>query len=404
MKSVRVGLFLTPFVWGSLLFAQHSAVDQAWDMAAKGQRQAAIEVLHKTIANNPSDADARLLLGSLLSDGGNAPEAIAQLSESVRLRPQSVDAQNALGEAYLAAGNAQQARAPFERAVKLNPQFAIAQVNLGAVLIQTGSYESAAEHLDFALKLLGKDGDAAYAHYLRAKVYSANNDPRNAVTQLEMALALRPDYPEAWSDLGQARKLLLDDRGALAAEKKAVELNPRDAVAQYRLGAELLRQDEPAAAVPHLQEAFRLDPHDQSTLNALQSALRREGKQDEAAAVKQKLRELLREKDQASQNAVQAVKLNNDGATLEKAGDLRGALERYRKAVDLYPAHVGMRVNYAVVLLRLGQWMDGLSEMQKALDLDPANQSIWRALQDALKQAPPTVVAQWKKNAPEHSR
>jgi tetratricopeptide (TPR) repeat protein len=399
-----VVLFLATLVWGSLLFAQSSPVDQAWDLAAKGQRQAALEILHKTIANNPSDADARLLLGSLLSDGGNAPEAIGQLSEAVRLRPQSADAQNALGEAYMAAGNAQLARAPFEAAVKINPRFAIAQVNLGAVLIQTGGYASAAEHLDLALKLLGKDADAAYAHYLRAKVYGADNDPRSAVAQLEMALALRPDYPEAWSDLGQARKLLLDDRGALAAEKRAVDLNPRDAVAQYRLGAEYLRQGQPAAAVPYLQEAFRLNPHDQSTLNALQSALRREGKEDEAAAVKQKLRELLRGKDQASQNAVLAVKLNNEGASLEKAGDLPGALERYRKAVGLYPEHVGMRVNYAVILLRLGQWMDGFTELQKALELDPANQSIWRTLQDALKQAPPTVVAQWKRTAPEHSR
>jgi len=401
---VRVGLLLTGFVWGSLLFAQRSPVDQAWDLAAKGQREAAIEILHKTIADNASNADARLLLGSLLSDGGNAPEAIAELTEAVRLRPQSADAQNALGEAYMAAGNAQLARAPFETAVKVNPRFAIAQVNLGAVLIETGEYASAAEHLDLALKLLGRDGDAAYAHYLRAKAYSADNNPRSAVTQLEAALALRPDYPEAWSDLGQARKLLLDDRGALAAEKKAVELNPRDAVAQYRLGAEYLRQGEPAAAVGHLQEAFRINSHDQSTLNALQSALRREGKDDEAAAVKQKLRHLLREKDQASQNAVRAVKLNNEGASLEKAGDLPGALERYRKAVELYPEHVGMRVNYAVVLLRLGQWTDGLTELQKALELDPANQSIWKTLQDALKQAPPTVIAQWRKIAPEHPR
>jgi predicted Zn-dependent protease len=125
-------------------------------------------------------------------------------------------------------------------------------------------------------------------------------------------------------------------------------------------------------------------------------ALRQDGKPAEADSIRQKLAELLQKKDQISQNALAAVRINNEGAALEKKGDLRGALEKYRKALDLNPDHVGIRVNYAVALLRLGQWTDGLTQLHEALRRDPGNAQIQAALKDALAQAPPGAVPKWK--------
>jgi tetratricopeptide (TPR) repeat protein len=386
---------LAALVFGTLLFAQRSPVDSAWDLAAKGHRDQAIRLLQDLIRNNPKAADARLLLGSLLMEQGDRSESIEQLTEAVRLQPQSAEAQNALGEAYNSFGDAKAARAPFEKAVATDPGFAVAQVNLGLVLLQAGEYEAAAGHLDRALKNMGKTADAAYPHYLRAKAYSARDDPQKAAAQLEQAVSLRPDFAEAWSDLGQARKLLLDDAGALTAEKRAVELNPADPIAQYRLGAEYLLQNQPRPAVEHLQEAYRLNPRDQSTLNSLQTALRRDGKAEDASTVKEKLNELLRKQDQDRENALTAVRLNNEGASLEKTGNLRDAMQKYREAVQLNPEHVGIRVNYAIALLRLGQWTDGLNQLHEALRRDPGNTTIKAALNDALGQAPRGSVPHW---------
>jgi tetratricopeptide (TPR) repeat protein len=386
---------VSALVCGTLLLAQRSPVDSAWDLAAKGRRDQAIRVLQDLIKNNPKDADARLLLGSLLMEEGDRSESIEQLSEAVRLRPASADAQNALGEAYNSFGDSKAARAPFEKAVAINPGFAVAQVNLGLVLLQAGEYEAAAGHLDRAIRIMGNTAEAAYPHYLRAKAYSARDDPQKAAAQLEKAVSLRPDFAEAWSDLGQARKLLLDAAGALAAEKRAVELNPADPVARYRLGAEYLLQNQPGPAVEHLQEAYRLNPQDQSTLNSLQTALRRVGRAEEANAIKAKLGEVLRKQDRDRQNALTAVRLNNEGASLEKAGNLRDALQKYREASQLNPEHVGIRVNYAIALLRLGQWTEGLNELHEALRRDPGNNTIQAALNDALAQAPPGLVPHW---------
>ncbi len=368
--------------------AQPNPVEQAWALLAKGRRAEAIGLLDGVVKANPRDADARLLLGSILQEEGDRAGSIAQLTEAVRLRPRSAEAQNALGEAFHAFGDSPDARGPFEKAVALDPALADAQVNLGLVLLEAGELDVAAMHLDRAIELLGPKPDAAYPHYLRAKVASQRSDAPKAAAHLREAVALRPDFAEAWSDLGDARKTLLDNAGALAAFERAVALAPDDAVAQTRLGSQYLAGGKAHLAVPHLEEAVRQDPTNQTTLYSLLRALREDGQEGRAAAVKQKLAELLRNKDRDDQNLVAGIELNNQGATLEKGGDLRGALEKYRAALDLVPSHVGIRVNFAVALLRLGQWKEGLAQLREAVRREPGNAMFQAVLNDALAQAP----------------
>jgi tetratricopeptide (TPR) repeat protein len=256
------------------------------------------------------------------------------------------------------------------------------------ILAQQGEPAAAAKHLDRAIGLFGKTPDAAHPHYLRAKIYAEQNEAGKAAEELQAAVALRPDFAEAWSDLGEARNTLLDDAGAFAAFKRSVELDPENAISRDRLGAEYLRQGKAHEAVLHLREAFRLDPKNQSTLYRLQLALRQDGQLEEAGRIKERLTAVLREIDRESQAAFKALQLNNEGADLEKKGDRRSALEKYRGAVALDPTHIGIRMNFAVALLRLGQWKEGLAELREVVRRDPRNALAKAALDDALKQAP----------------
>jgi tetratricopeptide (TPR) repeat protein len=372
---------LLAVISGVLCIAQAPDLEQAWKLAANGKREAAVGVLQTLIAKHPANADARLLLGSLLAEAGERDEAISQLTEAVRLRPRSSEAQNALGEAFLTFKEFSAARHPFEEAVALNAKSGVAQLNLARVLLEAKEYKAAGDHLDRAINLLGRDDDAAMAHYLRAKVFTAQGENQPTAKQLEAAVAIRPGFPEAWSDLGEARRTLLDNAGAMAALRRAVQLAPDDAVAQYRLGAEYLSQHQPTQAVEPLRQADHLNPTDQSTLNALLKALRQTGQTEAADAVKQRLAALLGQTDVTAQ--------------LQSAGDLRGALEKYAEAVKLSPNTVTMRVNYAVTMLRLGQWTEGLNQLHQSLMMDPANAKIKAALRDAVAQAPPGSVPHW---------
>ena len=370
------------------VFAQRAPIENAWDLLRQGQRPQAIALLQQIIQQHPDNADARLLLGSVLVEDGRRDESIAQLTEAVRLRPKSAEAQNALGEAYIAFEDYSSARVPLEQAVALDANFAAARANLGATLLQLGQSDAAAPHLDRAITLLGHSPDAAWPLYLRAKILSAAGQADKAAADLQQAVSLRDDFAEAWSDLGDARKNLRDDGGALAAFERAVVLNPADSVAQYRLASELLSEGKPHDAIPHFQEAVRLAPADQSALNGLQRALRADGRADEADQVRQKLADLFRAKNTEDRNSVEAIRLNNEGAALEKSGDLRGALEKYRAALALWPDHTGIRTNVAAALLHLGQWAEGVSELREVLRREPGNDKVRAALNEALAHSP----------------
>lgn len=387
---------LVALVYAAMLSGQPSQLDQAWKLAANGQRSQAIALLQSFIVTQPRNTDARLLLGSLLMEAGDKSSSIDQLKTAVDQRPRSADAQNALGEAYNKFGDITAARTAFEKAVAIRPDYGIGQLNLGQVLLTQGDLTGAARRLDRAILLLGKAEDAADAHYFRARIDTAQNHPRAAATQLETAVRLRPDFAAAWSDLGQVRTQLLDESGALTAFEHVVAANPNDAVAQYRLGAEYLHQGKTQPAIEHLRRAYDLNPTDQSTLNALQMALRQSGDVAGADQMKQQLADLLRDRDRINQNKLKAVQVNNEGAALEKSGDLREALARYREASELDPTHAGIRTNYGVALLRTGQWSAGLEELHQAAQLDPKNQQIRAALKDALAQAPKATLPPWK--------
>jgi len=368
----------------TLMFGQPPSVESAWNLAAKGERKEAVRVLRELLKNTPGNVDARLLLGSILTEEKDSQGAIAQLTEAVRLRPRSAETHNALGEAYLGSGDAKMARGEFDRTLAIDPGFAAAHVSLGQILLEAREFPAAAQHLDRAIQLLGTSADAADAHYLRAKINTAQNEMQQAAVHLTTAVKLRPDYAEAWSDLGQMRKGLNDSDGAVDAFKRAVEAAPGDAAAQYRLGAEYLHRKESHLAVLHLQKALEINPDDQSALYTLQTALRQDGQPDAARQVKEKLTELLRRRDEAAEKDLAAVQLNNQGVALEKAGNLPAALEKYREALTLSPSHIGFRINFAAALLHLGRFNEGVAELREAVRRDPGNTQAKAALDQAL--------------------
>ena len=372
-----------------LLAQGQPSLERARDLVSTGSFDKAEAMLRQTIVADPTNIDARVLLGKTLALQGVRGEAIEQLAEAVRLNPGSANAHNEFGMVLSRFVEVRAARQEFERALELDPGLAEAHVNLSLVLAQAGELAAAGDHLDHAIELQGNYPKAAYAHYLRAKIWAAQDQTDKAMVEFQTAVHLRPNYAEAWSDLGGMRRLAVDNAGAMRALQRAVTLKPDDVLAQYRLGQLYLHDGQAVKAVEHLKQALFYAPNDRATLYNLLLALRKTGRLEEAKPIEKRMAELQHQSDRASEVGFAASDLNSEGIQLEKSGDVRAALAKYRAALDLDPTGFGFRLNYALALCRLGRWQDGIVELREVLRLDPDNADAAKALYIAVDRAKP---------------
>ena len=370
----------------STLFGQ-PGLETVRELVSKGSFDQAVAMLRQMITADPNRTDTRILLGTTLALEGIRGEAIAQMAEAVRLEPRSAQTHNAYGMVLSRFLEVQAARQEFEHALELDPSLAEAHANLSLILAQAGDLSEASKHLDHAIEQQGNTPSAAYPHYLKAKIWGAQNQIDKAIGELQVSVQLRPDYEQAWSDLGGMRRLALDNAGAVRALQRAVVLNPDDALAQYRLGQLYLQNGDSRHAINHLKKALAQTPNDRGTLYNLMLALRKTGQVEQAKAIEKRIASLQQQNNRASEVGFTASALNNEGIQLEKSGNVRGALAKYRAALDLDPTGYGFRLNYALALCRLGRWQDGITELREVLRVDPDNADAAKALYVAVDQA-----------------
>ena len=164
-----------------LLAQGESSLERARKLVSVGSFDKAEAMLRQTIAADPSNIDARVLLGKTLALQGVRGEAIEQLAEAVRLNPSSATVHNELGMVLSRFVEVKAARQEFERSLELDPGLAEAHVNLSLVLAQAGELAAAGDHLDRVIGLQGNQREAAYSHYLRAKIWAAQGQTDKAM-------------------------------------------------------------------------------------------------------------------------------------------------------------------------------------------------------------------------------
>jgi Flp pilus assembly protein TadD len=115
--------------------------------AEAGNLAAARQSFEKAAAADPSDASAKLNLGTLLLRSGDGASAKTQLEAAVRLEPAAPAPWEALGQARAETGDAEGARAAWSKAVELDPRRYRALFNLGIAAGRSGDMPAAASAL-----------------------------------------------------------------------------------------------------------------------------------------------------------------------------------------------------------------------------------------------------------------
>jgi tetratricopeptide (TPR) repeat protein len=172
----------------------------------------------------------------------------------------------------------------------------------------------------------------------------------DSVDHLRAALALRPEYPEAITDLASA---LAQSPGglpeAITLYQSADRRLPGSAViqgnlaqAEYAFGMSLVKQGAFADSIAHFEAALRLRP--------------------DSAEVR-----------------------NNLGTALAQTGDTRAAEARFREAIRLKPDYADAHVNLGIALANSGHAAEALTELETANRLRP-DPAVDHAIQELRRQ------------------
>lgn len=100
----------------------------------------------------------------------------------------------------------------------------------------------------------------AVGHYQQGLRAASIGDMTIAITRFDRAIAINPQYFQAYIERGNVKNAIRDYMGAIADYTVAVSLNPKSANAYYNRGTVLSQSGEHEAAIADYKKAILIDP------------------------------------------------------------------------------------------------------------------------------------------------
>ena len=219
-----------------------------------------------TLQKNPGCWMANYNLGIVLSEQGEADQAIDNYRRAVALRPDYAEAHYNLGRLLVEQGQLADAIAHYERAAAINPADAEAQNNLGVTLFGIGRTDDAIAHYQKALEI--RPGYAEVSCNL-ANALIAKGDFDGAISRYKACLEAIPDQEEAQYNLASAllRRGRTDE--AIVEYQKVLQTHPESADAHANLGSAWLTKGRVRDAMAEYTKALQISPENLAALSNL---------------------------------------------------------------------------------------------------------------------------------------
>lgn len=224
------------------------------------------------------------------------------------------------------------------------------------------------------------------------------------VTVVERALSLTRAFPSsfgAWNVLGAAAARLGRLELAVAAFRRAIELQPKQAGVHSNLGSVLQAQGRFDEALIACQDALRLNPEHAEAYNNLGNALQKLGRVSEAVAAYERALALRPQFAEASSNLSNALLLE---------GRLDEAVGSCRRALSVNPHYPEAHINLGNALKSQGRFDEARGAYERALAIDPDcveahwNRSLVLLLQGEFREGWQEYEWRWKRRAAEPAR
>jgi len=337
-------------IWNAIL-RQHPQRTDVYDLLGiaafrKGQYEQAIAYWQQALQVNPKLSNVHSSIAKALTALGRQEEAIAAFQKEIEISPASALNYFLLAQQLLQQNQATQAKQYYESAIRLDPKLINAYYGLFQTCSRLQEHEQAQRYLTIFKQLktqkqrareesiLAFDDltktkrDTALTYTLVGRIYLINRMLDKAEAPLREALALCPDRPDYANALAMIYQKSNRPVEALELYETAGRLTPNDPRAFTniaRVATDLNRYDKAEAA---WRRVIGLAPQESSGYRELTCLLLQTGKN---------LPEALELAQQALFLEPTAANYFAHSRACEANGDSAGALDSLERAVDLEP-------------------------------------------------------------------
>jgi len=198
------------------------------DLAKKNDAAAVIQ-LKNALQGNPSLAEARVLLGDALLQGGDARGALTELNKAKELGSKDDRLEPLIAQAMLGLNQFAKVISDFaEVTLASKPAHADLQASLAVAYSATGNAAKALQRANAAVEA---DADNLRAQLVRVRLVATASGPAEGVAAVDAVLAKSAQSADGWQVKGDLLSLQGKPDEAMSAYRKAIELNKAHALA-----------------------------------------------------------------------------------------------------------------------------------------------------------------------------
>ncbi len=204
--------------------------------------------------------------------------------------------------------------------------------------------------------------DYAEAYYNIGNALKKKGDLSAAMDSYRQALKIKPDYAEAYYNMGNALKKKGDLSAAIDSYRQALKIKPDYAPIHYNIANSLKEKGDLDAAIDAYRQALKIKPDYAEAYNNMGVALKDKG---DTEAAMESYRQALEIKSDYSEA------YNNMGNALKDQGDLSAAIDSYRQALKIKPDYAEAYYNMGLVLKDKGTLDAAIDCFKQALKITP---------------------------------
>ena len=380
----------------------HRAVERAEGHLHARDFETAVAELRRVLARDRANRAALVSLATALGESGRPEEAAEAAQRALALHPEDPELHLTLAGLEVARSRPEEALDALDAALALDPRSVDARVEKARVLLQRsdelGDGAGRAEAIALLEQVLEEDPDHGRARVAWAEeVEAERGDLEAAGARLREVTVQQPFLAEAWRALGRVLERQGRTGEAEAAYRGGLRHQPRDPRLQALLGLLLVQRGEAEEAEPLLEaavastvsplpevhdglaavavergdwpraerqarHAVELAPELASAWNHLAVALEEQGRTEDAL--------------DAYGRAVGAdgsywQALFNRGLLLRKQDRVEGAMEMFRRVLELKPGHAASHYELGVLHGARGEDARARRHLEAALSADP---------------------------------